>query len=123
MAILVANLRHDYPATIFCLHAHNDRGFGLQNALVSIYHGFNMIEGGFGEFGNRSGLPAIELLSRIFKEKNIRLSTGDLNGDAAFKTARLAQKRNPSFPRGPCSLPAIQRAYCRLRKHGRHQYP
>ena len=92
MAILAANLRHDYPATNFCLHAHNDRGFGLQNALVSIYHGFNMIEGGFGEFGNRSGLPAIELLSRIFKEKNIRLSTGDLNGDAAFKTARLAEE-------------------------------
>lgn len=92
MAVLAANLRHDYPTTNFCLHAHNDRGFGLQNALISIYHGFNMIEGGFAEFGNRSGLPAIELLCQIFKEKNIRISTGDLDADAVHETARLAEE-------------------------------
>lgn len=92
MAILASNLRHDYPITNFCLHAHDDRGFGLQNALVSIYHGFNMIEGGFAEFGNRSGLPAIELLAQIFSEKSISLSKGTLDRAEMFNTARLAEK-------------------------------
>ncbi|MDB5593309.1 MAG: Isopropylmalate/homocitrate/citramalate synthase [Hyphomicrobiales bacterium] len=92
MAILAANLRHDYPAVNFCLHAHNDRGFGLQNALNSIYHGFNLIEGGFADFGNRSGLPAIELLELIFREKNITLSNGTLDATTASQTARLAER-------------------------------
>jgi len=69
VAILAANLRHDYPELNFCLHAHNDRGLGIQNALASIYNGFNLIEGGFAGTGNRSGLPAIEILDFIFKEK------------------------------------------------------
>ncbi len=92
MAILAANLRHDYPAVNFCLHAHNDRGFGLQNALNSIYHGFNLIEGGFANFGNRSGLPAIELLELIFREKNITLSTGSLDSVGVLATARKAEQ-------------------------------
>ncbi len=92
MAVLAANLRHDYPETNFCLHAHNDRGFGLQNALASIYHGFNLIEGGFAEFGNRSGLPAIELLCKIFAEKDIRITGGDLNDETVSETARLAEQ-------------------------------
>lgn len=92
MSILAANLRHDYPTTNFCLHAHNDRGFGLQNALNSIYHGFNMIEGGFAGFGNRSGLPAIELLNLIFKEKNISIASGDLETDVVFECASLAEE-------------------------------
>lgn len=92
MAVLAANLRHDYSKTNFCLHAHNDRGLGLQNAITSIYHGFNMIEGGFAEFGNRSGLPAIELIHQIFDEKNISISTGPLNQEALFETAHLAEE-------------------------------
>lgn len=92
MAVLAANLTHDYPATNFCLHAHDDRGFGLQNALTSIYHGFNMIEGGFGEFGNRSGLPAIELVAQVFAEKNIAISSGALNPSELSKTVALAEE-------------------------------
>lgn len=91
MAVLAANLRADYPDLDFCLHAHNDLGLGLQNALTSIYHGFNLIEGGFAEFGNRSGLPAIEVLNRIFKEKNIALTSGALNEERVFEAARLAE--------------------------------
>lgn len=92
MAILAANLRHDYPYVNFCLHAHDDRGIGLQNALVSIYNGFNLIEGGFANAGNRSGLPAIELLDLIFREKGITLKSGTLNHQAVIDTARLAEK-------------------------------
>lgn len=91
MAVLAANLRSDYPDLNFCLHAHNDLGLGLQNALTSIYHGFNLIEGGFAEFGNRSGLPAIEILNRIFKEKNISLTSGALVDDKVLEASRLAE--------------------------------
>jgi len=73
MAVLAANLVHQYPGTHFCVHAHDDKGFGLQNALTSLYHGFDLIEGGFSGFGNRSGLPAIEVLMKIFEEKNITI--------------------------------------------------
>lgn len=92
MSILAANLRNDYPSTNFCLHAHNDRGLGLQNALASIYNGFNYIEGGFAEFGNRSGLPSIELLSQIFQEKNIGIASGNISTEQAIKTAQLAEE-------------------------------
>ncbi len=92
MAVLAANLRHDFPNVRFCLHAHNDRGLGLQNALTSIYHGFDFIEGGFAGFGNRSGLPAIELLDLILAEKNIRLKSGPLDRARVRETARLAEE-------------------------------
>lgn len=74
-----ANLVYDYPNLNFCLHAHNDRGLGLQNALISIYNGFNMIEGAVAGYGNRSGLPAIETLVRIFSEKNITIKNTNLD--------------------------------------------
>jgi 2-isopropylmalate synthase len=98
MAILAANLRHDYPDVNFCLHAHNDRGFGLQNALASLYHGFNLIEGGFASFGNRSGLPSIELLEMIFREKNITISNGALDTESVNQTARLAEQTFMALP-------------------------
>lgn len=73
MAVLAANLVHSYPELNFCVHAHDDKGLGLQNAMTSIYNGFNLIEGGFSGFGNRSGLPAIEVLQEIFSDKNISI--------------------------------------------------
>ncbi|WP_267967309.1 beta/alpha barrel domain-containing protein [Agrobacterium vitis] len=98
MAVLAANLRHDYPVSDFCLHAHNDLGFGLQNTLVSLYNGFNMVEGGFAEFGNRSGLPAIELLDKIFAEKDILVKSGALNTKAIMETSRLAERTFLALP-------------------------
>lgn len=90
MAVLAANLVHDYPHLDFCLHAHDDHGLGLINALTSVYHGFNMIEGAIAGYGNRSGLPSIETLEKICREKDITI--GDLPLDsqkliAAAKTA------------------------------------
>lgn len=98
MAILASNLRHQYPKVDFCLHAHNDRGLGLQNALVSLYHGFNMVEGGFAETGNRSGLPAIEILDLIFKERNITINRKSFNTSKVLETARLAENTFMSLP-------------------------
>lgn len=87
MGILAANLVHDFPNVDFCLHAHNDRGLGLQNALESIYHGFNIIEGAVAGYGNRSGLPAIEVIERIFKEKNIKINNLELDFDKLNEAA------------------------------------
>ncbi|WP_026675564.1 isopropylmalate synthase [Alkalihalobacterium bogoriense] len=91
MAILASNLTHQYPNLNFCLHAHNDKGLGLQNALISIYHGFNMIEGAFAGYGNRSGLPSIELLNLIFKEKNITIKNIDLKEERINHAAVLTE--------------------------------
>lgn len=98
MAVLSANLRHQYPHTDFCLHAHNDRGLGLQNALVSLYHGFNIIEGGFAGTGNRSGLPAIEILDLIFKERNITINQQTLDSTTVIETAQLSERTFLSMP-------------------------
>ncbi|MBJ7223568.1 MULTISPECIES: isopropylmalate synthase [unclassified Brenneria] len=98
MAVLAANLRHQYPDTDFCLHAHNDRGLGLQNALASLYHGFNIIEGGFAGTGNRSGLPAIEILDLIFKERNITINQHSLDSAAVVEAARLSERTFLSMP-------------------------
>ncbi|GGK44115.1 isopropylmalate synthase [Salinarimonas ramus] len=91
MAVLAANLRHDYQNVHFCVHAHDDKGLGLQNALASIYHGFDLIEGGFSGFGNRSGLPAIEVLMKIFAEKNITIRGLALDDDAVRETGYAAE--------------------------------
>ncbi|MDE9556001.1 isopropylmalate synthase [Xenorhabdus bovienii] len=98
MTVLAANLRHDYPLVNFCMHAHNDRGLGLQNALVSIYNGFNLIEGGFAGTGNRSGLPAIEILNFIFKEKSISINNKYLDKSLVLDTARLTERTFLSIP-------------------------
>lgn len=98
VAVLAANLRYQYPNTDFCLHAHNDRGIGLQNALTSLYHGFNIIEGGFAGNGNRSGLPAIEILDLIFRERNITINQHSLNSSALKEAALLSETTFLSIP-------------------------
>lgn len=92
MAVLAANLVQAYPGLSFCVHAHDDKGLGLQNAMTSIYNGFNLIEGGFSGFGNRSGLPAIEVLQEIFSDKNIRIRGMDLQADALREVGYLAEE-------------------------------
>lgn len=92
MAVLAANLVHDYPGVSFCLHAHDDKGLGLQHALASIYNGFNIIEGAFSGFGNRSGLPAIELLAEIFAEKGITIRDTPLDAKKLRETGYAAEE-------------------------------
>ncbi|WP_338883155.1 hypothetical protein [Xenorhabdus sp. TH1] len=95
---MATNLRHDYPLVNFCLHAHNDRGLGLQNALVSIYNGFNLIEGEFAGTGNKSGLPVIEILNFIFKEKSISINGKYLDSSLVLDAARLTERTFLSIP-------------------------
>ncbi|EEQ11676.1 Isopropylmalate/homocitrate/citramalate synthase [Yersinia mollaretii ATCC 43969] len=98
MAILAANLRNHYPNMNFSLHAHNDRGLGLQNALSSLYHGFNIIEGGFAGTGNRSGLPAIEILDLIFRERNITINGELLDQVNVIDAVKMTEKTFLSLP-------------------------
>ncbi|SHN92766.1 2-isopropylmalate synthase [Bathymodiolus heckerae thiotrophic gill symbiont] len=57
---LCSQLISDYPEIIFCLHAHNDTGLAVANAIASIQAGFQMLEGSLSGFGNRSGIAPIE---------------------------------------------------------------
>lgn len=98
MAVLASNLVHDYPELNFCLHAHDDRGLGLQNALTSIYHGFNMIEGAVAGYGNRSGLPALEVLDLIFREKNIKIAGTTFDEEKLTEAASLADETFMTVP-------------------------
>lgn len=98
LAILCANLRTQYPQLHFCLHAHDDRGLGLQNALTSIYHGFDVIESSFAGFGNRSGLPAVETLNEIFLEKKIAISGVEFDRAQLIQVGREVEKAFFAFP-------------------------
>jgi 2-isopropylmalate synthase len=92
MAILAANLVRQFPDVGFCLHAHDDKGLGLQNALASIYYGFDHIEAAFSGFGNRSGLAAIEVINEIFGEKNITIKGISLNRQKLIETGRDVER-------------------------------
>lgn len=98
LAILAANLRTSYPDLSFCLHAHDDRGLGLQNALTSIYYGFDIIESAFSGFGNRSGLPAIETLNEIFEEKHITIRGIQFSNRKLIETAREVERTFLAVP-------------------------
>jgi 2-isopropylmalate synthase len=91
-AILAANLVHDFPGVNFCLHAHDDRGLGLANALASIENGFSMIEGAVAGFGNRSGLPQLECIELVLREKRIRVKDITLQPGRIRNVARLADE-------------------------------
>lgn len=92
MAVLAANLVHDYPKVSFALHAHDDRGLGIQNALVSVYNGFSMIEGAVAGFGNRSGLPSLEAIDLIFREKDISIDDAELDPAKLLEATSLAEE-------------------------------
>lgn len=98
LAVLCANLRRQYPNLHFCLHAHDDRGLGLQNALTSIYYGFDIIESSFAGFGNRSGLPAIETLNEIFIEKKITVEGVCFDRKVLVETGREVERVFFAFP-------------------------
>jgi len=91
MGVLAANLVHDYPEVHFALHAHDDRGLGLQNALASVYNGFDHIEGAVAGFGNRSGLPSPETIELVFREKRIAIGDTTLDPQKLIEAAALAE--------------------------------
>ncbi|MCP3424476.1 hypothetical protein NBM05_00105 [Rothia sp. AR01] len=91
-AVLAANLVHDNPDTTFYLHGHNDRGLGTANSLVSVLHGFQVIEGGVAGTGNRAGLAELESIARCLEENNISVSTGPVDVDGVIAAARFSER-------------------------------
>lgn len=89
---LCSHLVQDYPDLVFCLHCHNDRGLALANQLVSIYNGFQMVEGSLCGHGNRSGIAAIEILIAVCLEKNIGLGDRPLDIRRLCQAAQLAEQ-------------------------------
>ncbi|MDP0396996.1 2-isopropylmalate synthase [Tsukamurella strandjordii] len=90
-AILAANLVRDNPDITFYLHGHNDFGIGTANSLTSVFHGFQMVEGGVAGVGNRAGLPEIESIAAIFQRNSITVADGELDLGGLAHAARLAE--------------------------------
>lgn len=97
-AVLAANLVHDHPDTTFYLHGHNDRGLGTANSLVSILHGFQIIEGGVAGVGNRAGLAELESITRCFSENSIAVDTGPVDVDRVIDAARFSDHIYMTIP-------------------------
>ncbi|MGI5118341.1 hypothetical protein ACQEU5_02200 [Marinactinospora thermotolerans] len=91
-AVLAANLVRDNPDITFYLHSHDDRGLGLANSLASIFHGFQMVEGGVAGFGNRAGLANLEVMSQIFTERGISVAGTELDTEKLSRAASLAEE-------------------------------
>ncbi|WP_198659129.1 hypothetical protein [Nocardiopsis sp. FIRDI 009] len=91
-AVLASNLVRDNPDITFYLHSHDDRGLGLANSLSSVFHGFQMIEGGVAGFGNRAGLANLEVMSQIFAERGITVAGTELDTEKLSRAAALAEE-------------------------------
>lgn len=91
-AVLAANLVRDNADTTFYLHGHNDHGLGTANSLVSVFHGFQMIEGGVAGMGNRAGLAELESIAAVFAENNITIDAGPVDLEKLSAAARLSEK-------------------------------
>lgn len=91
-AVLAANLIRNHPDITFYLHGHDDRGLGTANSLVSVLHGFQVIEGGVAGVGNRAGLAELEAITRSFADNNITVDTGPVDVDKVIEAARFSER-------------------------------
>jgi 2-isopropylmalate synthase len=91
-AVLASNLVRDNPDVTFYLHGHNDRGLGTANSLMSVFHGFQMIEGGVAGVGNRAGLAELESIASVFADNNITVDAAELDVEKLSAAARLSEK-------------------------------
>ncbi|WP_082150965.1 pyruvate carboxyltransferase [Chromobacterium sp. LK1] len=89
---LCSKLVNDYPETIFCLHAHNDNGLAVANAMQSIQSGFQMIEGSLAGFGNRSGIAPIEQVIKLCLNNNIKLGNHDIDLKKVVHSAQVCEE-------------------------------
>ena len=78
-------------------HGHNDRGFGLGNALTAIEAGVDRVHGTLMGIGERVGNTAIDLF--MVNLKLLGLHEGDLSGLAELieLTARAVNRPMPEF--------------------------
>lgn len=97
-AVLAANLVQDNPDNTFYLHGHNDRGLGTANSLTSVFHGFQMIEGGVAGVGNRAGLAEIESIAAIFEDNKITVDSAELDLEGIYDAARFSEKAYLTVP-------------------------
>lgn len=97
-SVLCERLVSDFPGVNFCLHAHDDRGLALANAFASVYAGFNMIEGSLAGLGNRAGLPSMELIDKLAKEKSITFGNAVIDSAKVVKAAQLADEIFMNIP-------------------------
>lgn len=95
---LCKRLVSDFPGINFCLHAHDDRGLALANAFASIYAGFNMLEGSLSGLGNRAGLPSMELIDKLSKEKSITFGNSVIDSPKIVKAAQFADEIFMNIP-------------------------
>ncbi|AOE83957.1 pyruvate carboxyltransferase [Pseudomonas sp. TCU-HL1] len=95
---LCSNLVRDYPDLIFCLHAHNDNGLAVANAMISIQCGFQMIEGALAGYGNRSGIAPIEQIVKLCHVNNISLGKNVVDIDKLIAAARLCEEKLLQVP-------------------------
>lgn len=98
IAVLAANLVHDNPDVDFYLHGHNDRGLGTANSMVSVLHGFQIIEGGVAGVGNRAGLAELEAITRMFDENNITVDSGPVDVPRVADAARFSEQLYLTVP-------------------------
>lgn len=91
-AVLAANLVRDNPDFTFYLHGHNDRGLGTANSLTSVFHGFQMIEGGVAGTGNRAGLAELESIAATFADNGITVAAAPLDVAKLSAAARLSEE-------------------------------
>ncbi|NHR06107.1 pyruvate carboxyltransferase [Chromobacterium haemolyticum] len=89
---LCSKLVKDYPGITFCLHAHNDNGLAVANAMQSIQSGFQMIEGSLAGFGNRSGIAPIEQVLKLCLNNDIKLGNHEINLKKIIRTAQACEE-------------------------------
>jgi 2-isopropylmalate synthase len=89
---LCGKLVNDYPDIIFCLHAHNDSGLAVSNAMASIQAGFQMIEGSLAGFGNRSGIAPLEQIVGLCQKNNISLGGHQIDLQELSAAARYSEQ-------------------------------
>lgn len=88
---MCTKLVEQYPNIVFCLHAHNDNGMAVANAIESIQAGFQMIEGSLAGYGNRSGVSPLEQIVKICKTNNIQLGEHEIDIKQLISTAQLCE--------------------------------
>jgi 2-isopropylmalate synthase len=91
-------LVQQYPHITFCLHAHNDNGLAVANAMQSIQAGFQMIEGSLAGFGNRSGIAPLEQIIKLCKINHIEVGEHDVDLEKLVAATRAAENTFLQIP-------------------------
>lgn len=89
---LCRHLTGDFPDVGFCLRTRDDRGLALSNALISVYAGFTVMQGALAGMSCRSVLPAMELIERIARDKDLAFGNARLDAEKLAAASRFADE-------------------------------